>query len=58
MQTIVVKTQDEMDAIPLNFHGRIDIRSEPNVTIKITKSYDSAKVRAYNSATVHGKRSQ
>jgi hypothetical protein len=35
MQTIVVKTQDEMDAIPLNFHGRIDIRSEPNVTIKM-----------------------
>jgi len=52
MQTIIVKTQDEMNAIPLDFKGYIEICSELDVIIKVKEVYDAAKVEAYNSATV------
>lgn len=54
MKTIVVKTQAELDALPDSFteYTVIEIRSEANTCIKVTKAYGSSRVEAYGSSRV------
>ena len=54
MKTIVVKTQADLDALPDSFseHTVIEIRSDASTWIKVTKSYGSSRVVAYDLSRV------
>lgn len=54
MKTIVIKTQAELDALPDSFNEYtvIEIRSDPNTFIKVTKACESSRVEALDSSRV------
>jgi hypothetical protein len=54
MATIVIKTQKELDALPLSFKEftYIEIRSGKDTWIEVTKAYGSSQVTAYGSSQV------
>ena len=54
MKTIVIKTQAEMNALPLSFNEwtEIHIQSDTSLWLEITKIYQNAQVTAYGSSQV------
>lgn len=57
MKTIIVKNQEEMDTVPLDFEGRVGIRAQNTDTISVKSSrevyvYGSSRVTAYDSSQV------
>ena len=54
MNTIIVKTQKELDKLPDSFKEftYIEIRSDKNTEIIVNKTYGSSQVTAYDSSQV------
>ena len=57
MKTILVKTQKELDALPDKFDELtiIEIRSNPDNLIHVTKAWESSRVEAWGSSRVEAR---
>ena len=53
MQTIIIKTQSELDNLPTKFDEFTNIEIRSNEIIKISVKYENCKVYAYDSSTVY-----
>ncbi len=54
MKTIIIKTQEELDKLPLKFdeYTEIQIKSDSNITIYVKNKYENSTVVAYDSSRV------
>ena len=53
MNIIIIKTQKDLDSLPLEFEEYTEICIESSETIGVRYTYKNARVNAYNSSTVY-----